>query len=115
MILIAVIGISIIIASIDRFFPLHTALKMQKAKRHETFMKRQRLFSETKEVTDDEKQKVVEGLKKQRYKVRNENGHILAEKGRFSRWEIGRASCRERVYMKEEAGVVRAKTDDSDI
>ena len=86
MILIALIGISIIIASIDRFFPLHKALKMQKAKRHETFMKRQRLFSETKEVADDEKQKIVEGLKKQRYKVRNENGHILAEKGRFSRW-----------------------------
>src|SRR5699024_7528236 len=67
-ILIGLIGISIIIASIDQFYPMHKALKMQKAKRHETFMKRQRLFSETKEVADDEKQKIVEGLKKQRYK-----------------------------------------------
>ncbi|RYG73642.1 cytochrome c biogenesis protein ResB [Lentibacillus lipolyticus] len=86
MLLIALIGVSLVICSIDRFVPLYKALKMQKPKRHTTFLKRQRLFSETEHVTADEKDKLVSGLKKQRYKVREENGHVLAEKGRFSRW-----------------------------
>src|SRR5699024_3921155 len=55
-------------------------------KRHKTFLKRQRLFSETEEITDSEMKLVKERLKKQRYKVREEDGHLLAEKGRFSRW-----------------------------
>ncbi len=59
---------------------------MQKPKRHTTFLKRQRLFSETEHVTASEKDKMISGLRKQRYKVREENGHVLAEKGRFSRW-----------------------------
>ncbi|WP_164668727.1 cytochrome c biogenesis protein ResB [Virgibacillus doumboii] len=86
LLLIALIGISLVICSIDRFVPLYKALKKQKPKRHATFIRRQRLFSETEHVTADEKEKMVSGLKKQRYKVREENGHILAEKGRFSRW-----------------------------
>src|SRR5699024_729561 len=86
MICIAVIAISIIIARVDRCFPLHTALTVQEAKRHEPLMKRPRDGRDRQEGADDEKQKIVEGLKKQRYRVRNENGHILAEKGRFSRW-----------------------------
>lgn len=86
MIIIALIGISLVICSIDRVVPLYRALKMQRAKRHETFINRQRLYSETKNVTNKEIEKVIEGLKKQRYNVRDEDGHILAEKGRFSRW-----------------------------
>ncbi|MFD2762267.1 cytochrome c biogenesis protein ResB [Lentibacillus juripiscarius] len=86
MLLIALIGISLVICSIDRFVPLYKALKMQKPKRHTTFLKRQRLFSETEHVTASEKDKMISGLRKQRYKVREENGHVLAEKGRFSRW-----------------------------
>ncbi|MEI3605556.1 cytochrome c biogenesis protein ResB [Pseudogracilibacillus sp. SE30717A] len=86
MILISLIGISLVICSIDRVVPLHRALKMQKPKRHETFLNRQRLFSGSKNVSSKEKQQLIENLKKQRYKVRNEDGHILAEKGRFSRW-----------------------------
>ncbi|MUV39745.1 Cytochrome c bioproteinis protein ResB [Lentibacillus sp. JNUCC-1] len=86
MILIALIGVSLVICSLDRFLPLHKALKNQKAKRHKTFLERQRLFSQTDHVTDEEKEKVINALKKQKYKVRNEDGHILAEKGRFSRW-----------------------------
>ncbi|MBY7143463.1 cytochrome c biogenesis protein ResB [Virgibacillus sp. NKC19-3] len=85
-ILIALIGVSLVICSLDRFVPLYKALKNQKAKRHETFLNRQRLYSETETVTDEEIQQVKENLKKQRYHVRDENGHILAEKGRFSRW-----------------------------
>jgi len=86
MLLIGLIGVSLVICSLDRFVPLHRALKNQKAKRHESFLNRQRLYSETEVVSSEEIEKVKERLKKQRYKITNENGHILAEKGRFSRW-----------------------------
>lgn len=86
MILIALIGISLVICSLDRFVPLYKALKRQKAMRHETFLNRQRLYSESSDVADQDIETVKENLKKQRYKIREENGHILAEKGRFSRW-----------------------------
>lgn len=86
MLLIALIGVSLVICSIDRFVPLYRALKIQKPKRHETFINRQKFYSETKNVSESEKEKFIEQLKKQRYKVRVENGHVLAEKGRFSRW-----------------------------
>lgn len=86
MVLIALIGISLVICSLDRFVPLYKALKRQKAKRHETFLNRQRLYSKSEQVTRDDIETVKENLKKQRYKITDENGHILAEKGRFSRW-----------------------------
>ncbi|MGM8365310.1 cytochrome c biogenesis protein ResB [Virgibacillus sp. W0181] len=86
MLLIALIGVSLVICSLDRVVPLYKALKMQKAKRHKTFLSRQRLFSETDVVSNKDKKTVIERLKKQRYRVRDEDGHILAEKGRFSRW-----------------------------
>lgn len=85
-ILIALIGISLVICSIDRFVPLRRALKMQKPKRHYHFMSRQRLFSETENVSEEEKQQVISRLKKSRYKITDENGYVLAEKNRFSRW-----------------------------
>ncbi|TQS74446.1 cytochrome c biogenesis protein ResB [Ornithinibacillus gellani] len=86
MLLVAMIGVSLVICSIDRFVPLYKALKIQKAKRHETFLNRQRLFSETEQVSPEDIEKVKNRLKKQRYNVRDEDGYILAEKGRFSRW-----------------------------
>ncbi|SHF57834.1 cytochrome c biogenesis protein ResB [Ornithinibacillus halophilus] len=86
LILIALIGVSLVICSLDRFVPLYKALKIQKAKRHKTFLSRQRLYSESDEVSEKEKEQVIQNLKKQRYKVRIEDGHVLAEKGRFSRW-----------------------------
>lgn len=86
MLLIALIGVSLVICSIDRFVPLHRALKMQKPKRHYTFLSRQRLFSNSGDVSDEDKKKVVDRLKKKRYKITDENGYILAEKNRFSRW-----------------------------
>src|SRR5690625_2011110 len=86
MILIALIGVSLVICSIDRFVPLYRALKMQRPKRHETFVHRQRLYSESDNIDAKTKQTLVERLKSQRYNISEENGHILAEKGRFSRW-----------------------------
>src|SRR5690625_2161501 len=86
MILIALIGISLVICSIDRFVPLYRALKIQQPKRHNSFLTRQRLFSETKIVTAEEKATVVNNLKKKKYKITEKDGNILAEKNRFSRW-----------------------------
>ncbi|PKR78886.1 cytochrome C biogenesis protein [Halalkalibacillus sediminis] len=84
--LIALIGISLIICSIDRVVPLHRALKNQSPKRHEVFIRRQRLFSESTSATSEDQNRMVENLKKKRYKITSENGHIMAEKNRFSRW-----------------------------
>lgn len=86
MIIIALIGVSLVIASIDRFVPLRRALKMQRPKRHETFINRQRLYSESNDVSKEDIDKVIKRLKKRRYKISEENGHVMAEKGRFSRW-----------------------------
>lgn len=86
LILIALIGISLTIASIDRYVPLRRALKNQKPNRHQTFLSRQRLFSKTEFVPADEKELLVERLKKARYKVTMKDGSVLAEKNRFSRW-----------------------------
>ncbi|WP_277673666.1 cytochrome c biogenesis protein ResB [Piscibacillus halophilus] len=84
--LIALIGISLVICSIDRFVPLYRALKNQNAKRHEVFVRRQRFFSESENVSDDDRKTLINNLKKRRYKISEEDGHILAEKNRFSRW-----------------------------
>ncbi|PMC39464.1 cytochrome C biogenesis protein [Bacillus sp. UMB0899] len=85
MILVASIGISLVIASLDRFVPLHRALKKQGVSRHHTFMKRQRLYSSTK-TSGYDIELVKKHLTARRYNVREENGNLLAEKGRFSRW-----------------------------
>ncbi|MDQ0213738.1 cytochrome c biogenesis protein [Oikeobacillus pervagus] len=85
--LIALIGVSLVICSIDRVVPLHRALKNQRIVRHPTFMEKQRLFSRQEIQTyDQDVEKVKEQLEKKHYKIREENGNILAEKGRFSRW-----------------------------
>ncbi|MDX7255040.1 cytochrome c biogenesis protein ResB, partial [Klebsiella pneumoniae] len=75
MILIGALAASLVIASLDRFIPLYRALKKQGVTRHESFMRRQRLFSETSSVQDADKQLVhiKEGLKRKRYHVREEN------------------------------------------
>lgn len=86
LILLGLIGVSLVICSLDRFIPLYKALRIQKPKRHETFLNRQRFYSETEKVSETEIEKVKERLRKQRYKITEQNGHILAEKGRFSRW-----------------------------
>ncbi|MBM7577471.1 cytochrome c biogenesis protein ResB [Jeotgalibacillus terrae] len=87
MLLVAAIGTSIIIASLDRGIPLYKALKKQRVERHDSFLKRQRIYSayEAKGSLDT-LNRLSEGLKKRRYKVRVENGSLLAEKNQFSRW-----------------------------
>ena len=40
------LAVSIIVASLDRGIPLYKSLKNQRVKRHESFMKRQRIVAE---------------------------------------------------------------------
>ncbi len=86
-ILIGMLGTSIIIASIDRVIPLYKSLKKQRTKRHSSFMKRQRIFGTGQSGNADVSlSKAAEKLKKMKYNVKSEDGAILAEKNRFSRW-----------------------------
>lgn len=87
MILISSIGVSLCVCSLDRAVPLYRALKAQSVRRHESFLRRQRLFGITKgENLDEALAKLKENLLKKRYRIREEEDAILAEKGRFSRW-----------------------------
>ena len=85
--LIGMLGTSIIIASVDRVIPLYKSLKKQRTKRHPSFMKKQRIYGEgPSEDPDAALVKAEEKLKELRYNVKTENGALLAEKNRFSRW-----------------------------
>ncbi|WP_421379334.1 cytochrome c biogenesis protein ResB [Bacillus salacetis] len=87
LLMIASIGISLVICSLDRVIPLYRALKKQKVSRHEGFLKRQRLYGRTEmENPDETMQEVKKQMEAKRYNVREEDGNLLAEKGRFSRW-----------------------------
>ncbi|MGG0668250.1 cytochrome c biogenesis protein ResB [Sporosarcina koreensis] len=86
-ILIGMLGTSIIIASVDRVIPLYKSLKKQRTKRHASFMKRQRIYGAG--LSGDAGSslaKAEEKLKNMKYNVKTEDGAILAEKNRFSRW-----------------------------
>jgi len=85
--LVGMLGISLVIASLDRVIPLYKSLKKQKTKRHISFLTRQRVYG-TGEVDSPIKsiEQAEEKLKKMRYKVKRDGNAILAEKGRFSRW-----------------------------
>ena len=84
-ILIASIGVSLVICSLDRVIPLYKALKKQGVKRHPAFLKRQRLYG-TGSPKEGDLEQIQANLKKKNYNVRIEGENILAEKGRFSRW-----------------------------
>ncbi len=87
LLMIASIGVSLVICSLDRVVPLYRALKKQNVTRNEGFLQRQRFFSKTTvELTDDTFHILKEKLTSKRYHIREENGNLLAEKGRFSRW-----------------------------
>lgn len=85
--LLGLLGLSILIASLDRVIPLRRVLKNQSITRHDQFMKRQRLFSRTKvENKEETLQQVEQALKQKKYHIKKENGNLFAEKNRFSRW-----------------------------
>ena len=87
-ILVGMLGVSIIVASIDRGLPLHKSLKNQRVKRHPSFMKRQRLIAEGKPTVGQANtlDLVEEKMKAMKYKVRREGNALMAEKNRFARY-----------------------------
>lgn len=87
LLLIASIGVSLVICSLDRVIPLYRALKNQRIDRHEGFLKRQRIFNRKEmDISDEDIEKFKAGLKQKKYNICVKDGSILAEKGRFSRW-----------------------------
>ncbi|OEH93527.1 cytochrome c biogenesis protein ResB [Bacillus solimangrovi] len=87
MLMVASIAISLVICSLDRVIPLHRALKNQSEKKHDNFLKRQRVFGVTETANSESSyNQIEEALKKKRYHIREKDGNLLAEKGRFSRW-----------------------------
>lgn len=83
--LVLLLGVSIIIASIDRGLPLHKSLKNQRVKRHANFMKRQRIIANgpaDEQVIEQAEQQ----LKAMKYNVRREGNALMAEKNRFARY-----------------------------
>ncbi|WP_042346280.1 cytochrome c biogenesis protein ResB [Bacillus massiliigorillae] len=86
-ILVASLGISLVICSLDRVVPLYRALKTQRVDRHEDFLRRQRVYGVTQlEDHDVDIATIKKRLQDSKFKVREVDGKILAEKGRFSRW-----------------------------
>ena len=84
-VLLALIALSIIAASIDRGVPLFKSLNNQRVKKHPSFYNRQKI-NETYSTKNLNLNDVESELKSQRYKIRQDQGHILAEKGRLSRY-----------------------------
>jgi cytochrome c biogenesis protein len=87
--LIALIGVSLVVCSLDRVIPLWHALKNQKVVKNTEFISRQKV-AHTIELKAEEKEKVLGALSvalgNKRYGVRRDGDAILAEKGRISRW-----------------------------
>lgn len=85
--LIALIGVSLVICSLDRVIPLYRALRNQRVVRHESFMKKQRLFAQSSaHHFHEDIEKIKKKLEKKHYRIRMDDEALLAEKGRFSRW-----------------------------
>lgn len=88
-VVVGMLAISIIIASLDRGIPLYKSLKNQRVRRHESFMKRQRIYGEQQMTSEQAAQAMdlaQEKMTALKYKVRREENVLLAEKGRFARW-----------------------------
>lgn len=87
--LVSLIGISLVICSLDRVIPLYKALKNQQVVKNVEFIQRQRI-SHSEELPDEENEQKIDQiaheLSKRFYHIRREQGALLAEKGRISRW-----------------------------
>lgn len=83
--LLSMIGISLVVCSLDRVIPLYRALNKQKVTKSKVFIERQRISLQ--QAGDAETvEQYAKKLEKKKYHVRQEKGALLAEKGRFSRW-----------------------------
>lgn len=87
LLLISSIGVSLVICSLDRVVPLYKALKNQRVTRNTNFLSRQRFYNEVPvDNIEADLHTIKSRLNRKRYKIKEEQGNILAEKGRFSRW-----------------------------
>ncbi|MBD1371665.1 cytochrome c biogenesis protein ResB [Hazenella sp. IB182357] len=87
--LLSMIGVSLVVCSLDRVIPLYKALNNQKVIKNTEFIKRQRISHVEKIVETEKEHKrtaLIESLQQKRYNVSVEDDAILAEKGRISRW-----------------------------
>ncbi|NMM54089.1 cytochrome c biogenesis protein ResB [Paenibacillus aquistagni] len=88
--LLVMIGASLVICSLDRVLPLYRALHKQKVRKHDQFLKRQRVVVDADLPEGIAGQEALErigsALKKKRYRLIAEDGALMAEKNRFSRW-----------------------------
>ena len=82
--LMGMLALSLIAASVDRGVPLYKSLKNQRAKKHDSFFKRQRVFNEydTSVNPDD----IAKSFTAKKYKLKQDGNNYLFEKGRLSRW-----------------------------
>ncbi|TVY04532.1 cytochrome c biogenesis protein ResB [Cohnella terricola] len=86
--LLVMIGTSLVVCSLDRVLPLYRALSKQQIRKHLQFITRQQVVY-VGTLKDEPKEWVGrfgQELKRKRYRVWQENGALLAEKNRFSRW-----------------------------
>lgn len=87
--LLALIGISLVVCSLDRIIPLYKALKNQRVKKDVAFIDKQRVTAK-RDISDENREvlldRLTEKLSAKRYNVRREGDALLAEKGRISRW-----------------------------
>jgi cytochrome c biogenesis protein len=87
--LVSMIGISLVICSLDRVIPLWSALQRQTVIKNIHFITRQRL-SHQENVAAGNKEELLTALEKQlqrkSYHVRRDGDALFAEKGRVSRW-----------------------------
>jgi cytochrome c biogenesis protein len=87
--LLSMIGISLVVCSLDRVIPLYQALKNQRVEKNISFILRQRIH-QTVSTKEEEKESALDKwmntLQRKGYRVRREGDSLLAEKGRFSRW-----------------------------
>lgn len=86
--LLVMIGASLVICSLDRVLPLYRALHKQKVRKHEQFITRQRVVyqGDIQEEPEAWLDKMSDALKKRGYHIVRDDGALLAEKNRFSRW-----------------------------
>jgi len=86
--LLVMIGTSLVVCSLDRVLPLYRALAKQQIRKHLQFINRQHVVYAG-EIKEDKQQWVEKfggELKRKYYRVWVEEGALLAEKNRFSRW-----------------------------
>jgi cytochrome c biogenesis protein len=93
--LLFMIGTSLVVCSLDRVLPLYRALSKQQIRKHPRFLQRQKVTftgplpgqdGSGQQSAEEWVSKMAVQLKKQHFRVHTEDGALLAEKNRFSRW-----------------------------